>query len=193
MTYGVFFLPKQSQKSRSVLLYKGYSIKTYHPGGDPTLKLAKPPLEVQLSVYRPTLEPCSFNTYPPLEEIFISFRMVLVVCIMYVCMYVCTHLFKLTPNMCLLKMSLLKYFYRIFFFFCFFLLFFGAGGGCVRGASWVVCHTNLMIFSWHKEEPDKLLKQIITEKDTFIWESERRKQSQRTFLTNIDLDPWLWP
>ena len=63
---------------------KGYSIKTYHPGGDPTLKLAKPPLEVQLSVYRPTLEPCSFNTYPPLEEIFISFRMVLVVC-MYVC------------------------------------------------------------------------------------------------------------
>ena len=64
---------------------KGYSIKTYHPGGDPTLKLAKPPLEVQLSVYRPTLEPCSFNTYPPLEEIFISFRMVLVVC-MYVCM-----------------------------------------------------------------------------------------------------------
>ena len=118
---------------------KGYSIKTYHPGGDPTLKLAKPPLEVQLSVYRPTLEPCSFNTYPPLEEIFISFRMVLVVCIMYVCMYVCTHLFKLTPNMCLLKKSLLKYFYRIFFFvffFVFFLLFFWAGGGgCVRGAS----------------------------------------------------------
>ena len=70
---------------------KGYSIKTYHPGGDPTLKLAKPPLEVQLSVYRPTLEPCSFNTYPPLEEIFISFRMVLVVCIMYVCMYVCMY------------------------------------------------------------------------------------------------------
>ena len=36
---------------------------------------------------------------------------------MYVCMYVtvCTHLFKLTPTMCLLKMSLLKYFYRIFF------------------------------------------------------------------------------
>ena len=64
---------------------EGYSIKTYHPGGDPTLKLAKPPLEVQLSVYRPTLEPFSFNTYPPLEEIFISFRMVLVVC-MYVCM-----------------------------------------------------------------------------------------------------------
>ena len=62
---------------------KGYSIKTYHPGGDPTLKLAKPPLEVQLSVYRPMLEPCSFNTYPPLEEIFISFRMVLG------CMYVC--------------------------------------------------------------------------------------------------------
>ena len=44
---------------------------------------------------------------------------------MYVCMYVtvCTHLFKLTPTMCLLKMSLLKYFYRIFFFF------FGGGGG----------------------------------------------------------------
>ena len=38
---------------------------------------------------------------------------------------VCTHLFKLTPNMCLLKMSLLKYFYRIFFFF------FGRGGGGV--------------------------------------------------------------
>ena len=57
---------------------------------------------------------------------------------MYVCMYVtvCTPLFKLTPTMCLLKMSLLKYFYRIFlvfFFFCFF--FFGRGGGCVRGAS----------------------------------------------------------
>ena len=41
---------------------------------------------------------------------------------MYVCMYVtvCTHLFKLTPTMCLLKMSLLKYFYRMFFFFVFF-------------------------------------------------------------------------
>ena len=43
---------------------------------------------------------------------------------MNVCMYVCTHLFKLTPTMCLLKLSLLKYFYRIFFFF-----FFGRGGG----------------------------------------------------------------
>ena len=39
---------------------------------------------------------------------------------------VCTHLFKLTPNMCLLKMSLLKYFYRIFFFF-----FWQGGGGGV--------------------------------------------------------------
>ena len=53
---------------------------------------------------------------------------------MYVCMYVtvCTHLFKLTPNMCLLKMSLLKYFYRIFFFFSFF--FFLAGGGVREGS-----------------------------------------------------------
>ena len=42
---------------------------------------------------------------------------------------VCTHLFKLTPTMCLLKMSLLKYFYRIFFFF------FGRGGGGVREGS----------------------------------------------------------
>ena len=46
---------------------------------------------------------------------------------------VCTHLFKLTPTVCLLKMSLLKYFYRIFFFLA------GGGGGgggaCVRGAS----------------------------------------------------------
>ena len=42
---------------------------------------------------------------------------------------VCTHLFKLTPNMCLLKMSLLKYFYRIFFFFFFFL---ARGGGGLR-------------------------------------------------------------
>ena len=43
---------------------------------------------------------------------------------MYVCMYVtvCTHLFKLTPIMCLLKMSLLKYFY------------FGRGGGGGGGA-----------------------------------------------------------
>ena len=51
---------------------------------------------------------------------------------MYVCMYVtvCTHLFKLTPTVCLLKMSLLKYFYRIFFFGR------GVGGGVgVRGAS----------------------------------------------------------
>ena len=40
-------------------------------------------------------------------------------------MYVCTHLFKLTPTMCLLKMSLLKYFYKFFFFFL-------AGGGGVR-------------------------------------------------------------
>ena len=50
---------------------------------------------------------------------------------MYVCMYVtvCTHLFKLTPTMCLLKMSLLKYFYRTFFFFFFFWFFFGRGGG----------------------------------------------------------------
>ena len=37
---------------------------------------------------------------------------------------VCTHLFKLTPTMCLLKMSLLKYFYRIFFFLFFFSFFF---------------------------------------------------------------------
>ena len=42
---------------------------------------------------------------------------------------VCTHLFKLTPTMCLLKMSLLKYFYRIFFFFFFFFLA-GGRGGC---------------------------------------------------------------
>ena len=114
-----------------MLSSQGYSIKTYHPGGDPTLKLAKPPLEVQLSVYRPTLEPFSFNTYPPLEETFISFMMVLVIC-MYVCMYVtvCTHLFKLTPTTCLLKMSLLKYFYRIFFLFFFFL----AGGGVREGS-----------------------------------------------------------
>ena len=62
---------------------------------------------------------------------------------MYVCMNVtvCTHLFKLTPTMCLLKMSLLKYFYRIFFFFfCFFLFVFfflagGGGGGGVREGS----------------------------------------------------------
>ena len=50
---------------------------------------------------------------------------------MYVCMYgtVCTHLFKLTPTMCLLKMSLLKYFYRIFFvLFFFFFFFFGRVG-----------------------------------------------------------------
>ena len=46
-----------------------------------------------------------------------------------VCMYVCTHLFKLTPTMCLLKMSLLKSFYRIFFLFFFvFFWFFLAGG-----------------------------------------------------------------
>ena len=53
---------------------------------------------------------------------------------MYVCMYVtvCTHLFKLTPTMCLLKMSLLKYFYRIFFFF---LAMGGGGGGGVREGS----------------------------------------------------------
>ena len=61
---------------------------------------------------------------------------------MYVCMYVtvCTHLFKLTPTMCLLKMSVLKYFYRIFFlfFFFFFLIFWqggGGGGGVVREGS----------------------------------------------------------
>ena len=50
---------------------------------------------------------------------------------MYVCMYVtvCTHLFKLTPTMCLLKMSLLKYFYRIFFLF----FFFWQGGGGAFG------------------------------------------------------------
>ena len=52
---------------------------------------------------------------------------------MYVCMYVtvCTHLFKLTPTMCLLKMSLLKYFYRIFFFF---FLAGGGGGGLHEGS-----------------------------------------------------------
>ena len=46
-----------------------------------------------------------------------------------------THLFKLTPTMCLLKMSLLECFYRMFFilFFVFFLA--GRGGGGVRGAS----------------------------------------------------------
>ena len=42
---------------------------------------------------------------------------------------VCTNLFKLTPTMCLFKMSLLKYFYRMFF--CFFL----AGKGGVREGS----------------------------------------------------------
>ena len=47
-------------------------------------------------------------------------------------MYVCTHLFKLTPTMCLLKMSLLKYFYRMLFFF--FVFFFGSGGGGGGGA-----------------------------------------------------------
>ena len=55
---------------------------------------------------------------------------------MYVCMYVtvCTHLFKLTPTMCLLKMSLLKYFYR--FLFCFLLFFFfWQGGGWLREGS----------------------------------------------------------
>ena len=46
---------------------------------------------------------------------------------------VCTHLFKLTPTTCLLKMSLLKYFYRFFFVCSFF--FFGRGGGGVREGS----------------------------------------------------------
>ena len=72
------------------------------------------------------LEPFSFNTYPPLEEIFISFRMVLVIC-MYV--NVCIHLFKLTPTMCLLKMSLLERFYGGFF------LAGGGGGEGKMGAS----------------------------------------------------------
>ena len=47
---------------------------------------------------------------------------------------VCTHLFKLTPTMCLLKMSLLKYFYR-FFFVCLFFFFGRGGGGGVREGS----------------------------------------------------------
>ena len=53
---------------------------------------------------------------------------------MYVCMYVTvyTHLFKLTPTMCLLKMSLLKYFYRIFSVFCCF--FFWQGWGVHEGS-----------------------------------------------------------
>ena len=56
---------------------------------------------------------------------------------MYVCMYVtvCTPLFKLTPTMCLLKMSLLKYFYRIFLVFFFFLFFFFWQGWGVREGS----------------------------------------------------------
>ena len=65
-------------------MIRAIPLKHTTQGGDPTLKLAKPPLEVLLSVYRPTLEPFSFNIYPPLEEIFISFRMVLVIC-MYEC------------------------------------------------------------------------------------------------------------
>ena len=47
---------------------------------------------------------------------------------------VCTHLFKLTPTMCLLKMSLLKYFYGILF--GFFFLFWQGGvheGGIMSG------------------------------------------------------------
>ena len=55
----------------------------------------------------------------------------------YMYVTVCTHLFKLTPTMCLLKMSLLKYFYRIFFVLFFFFFFGrggGGGGGRVRGA-----------------------------------------------------------
>ena len=57
--------------------------------------------------------------------------------VLVVCMYVtvCTHLFKLTPTMCLLKMSLLKYFYRFFFFFFFFFGRGGGGGGGVREGS----------------------------------------------------------
>ena len=48
---------------------------------------------------------------------------------MYVCMYVtvCTNLFKRTPTMCLLKMSLLNIFIEFFFG--------RGGGGSVRGAS----------------------------------------------------------
>ena len=50
---------------------------------------------------------------------------------MYVCMYVtiCTHLFKLTPTMCLLKMSLLNTFIEFFFVF-----WQGGGGGGAGGA-----------------------------------------------------------
>ena len=53
-------------------------------------------------------------------------------------MYVCTHLFKLTSTMCLLKMSLLKYFYRMlllfFFFFVVVFFFFWQGGGVREGS-----------------------------------------------------------
>ena len=45
---------------------------------------------------------------------------------MYVTVY--THLFKLTPTMCLSKMSLLKYFYRFFF------MAGGGGGGLHEGS-----------------------------------------------------------
>ena len=43
----------------------------------------------------------------------------------YMYVNVCTHLFKLTPTMCLLKMSLLDCFYRIFL---------GGGGGGHEGS-----------------------------------------------------------
>ena len=48
---------------------------------------------------------------------------------------VCTHLFKLTPTMCLLKMSPLKYFYRMFLL-CFLFVFFcfWQGGGVREGS-----------------------------------------------------------
>ena len=93
---------------------EGYSIKRYPGGGgggDPILKMAK----------------------PPLEEIFYIFQDGF----SYMYVNVCTHLFRLTPTMCLLKMSLPECFYRFFLT--------GRGGGH-KGSIMSGLPTNLMIF-----------------------------------------------
>ena len=86
--------------------------------GGPHFEIGQTPFRSATICLPPHVRTIFFQYIPPFRRDFYIFQDGF--SYMYVCMYVCTHLFKLTPTMCLLKMSLLKYFYRMFFVFCFF-------------------------------------------------------------------------
>ena len=87
---------------------------TTRGGGGPHFEIGQTPFRSATIGLPPHVRTIFFQYIPPFRRdfLYLSGRFSL-----YVCMYVtvCTHLFKLKPTICLLKMSLLKYFYRMFF------------------------------------------------------------------------------